>query len=65
MERAKQDAFGPVVNTLVYQDELNQVRADQHTLMKAADEKRCTPDVKTDSHKSCACALTKKQLLRS
>ena len=46
MERAKQDAFGPVVNTLVYQDELNQVRADQHTLMKAADEKRCTPDVK-------------------
>lgn len=46
MERAKQDAFGPVINTLVYQDELNQVRADQHALMKAADEKRCMPDVK-------------------
>jgi hypothetical protein len=45
MERAKRDAFGPVVNTLVYQDELNQVRANQHALMKAADEKRCTPDV--------------------
>ena len=41
MERAKRDAFGPVVNTLVYQDELNQVRANQHALMKAADEKRC------------------------
>jgi len=46
MERASRDAFGPVVNTLVYQDELNQVRSDQHALMKAADEKRCTPDLK-------------------
>jgi len=46
MERASRDAFGPVVNTLVYQDELNQVRADQHALRKAADDKRCTPDLK-------------------
>jgi len=45
MERAKRDTFGPVVNTLVYQDELNQVRANQHALMKAADEKRCAPDL--------------------
>jgi hypothetical protein len=45
MERARRDAFGPVVNTLVYQDELNQVRADGHALIKAGDEKRCAPDV--------------------
>ena len=49
MERAKRDTFGPVVNTLVYQDELNQVRADQHALRKAADEKRCVPDMRPET----------------
>ncbi|MGZ3409765.1 MAG: hypothetical protein ACXWJ6_03525 [Xanthobacteraceae bacterium] len=45
MERAKRDAFGPVVNTLVYRDELNTVRADRLALQKTSDEKRCLPDL--------------------
>ena len=45
MERAARDPFGGVVNTLVYRDELNQVRSNQQALMKAADEKRCAPDI--------------------
>ncbi|HVG52699.1 MAG TPA: hypothetical protein VM867_13780 [Xanthobacteraceae bacterium] len=49
MERANRDAFGPVVSTLVYRDELNSVRADQYALRKAADEKRCTPDIRPQS----------------
>lgn len=46
MERASHDAFGPVVNTLVYRDELNSVRADRQALQKASDEKRCAPDIR-------------------
>ena len=46
MERANRDAFGSAVNTLVYRDELNTVRADQQALQKASDEKRCLPDIK-------------------
>jgi hypothetical protein len=46
MERANRDRFGAVVNTLVYRDELNSVRADQQALQKASDEKRCLPEVK-------------------
>jgi hypothetical protein len=43
MNRAGQGAGGPVVNVLVYQDELNSVRAELQTLRKTADTKRCAP----------------------
>ena len=49
MERANRDAFGPVINTLVYRDELNTVRADRQALQKASDEKRCMPDLQPQS----------------
>jgi hypothetical protein len=45
MERSARGTFGPVVNTLVYRDEINSVRADQQALRKASDEKRCMPDL--------------------
>ncbi|HEY4774103.1 MAG TPA: hypothetical protein VIH40_04720 [Xanthobacteraceae bacterium] len=41
MQRASADPGGRLVNTLVYQDELNSVRAEQRALQKAADDKRC------------------------
>jgi len=43
MTRASEGAGGPVVNALVYQDELNTVRAELQALRKTADEKRCAP----------------------
>jgi hypothetical protein len=45
MERANREAVGPLINVLVYRDELNTVRADHQALQKASDEKRCTPDL--------------------
>jgi hypothetical protein len=43
MSRARDGAGGPVVNALVYQDQLNMVRAELQALRKTADEKRCAP----------------------
>ena len=43
MSRARESAGGPVVNALVYQDELNSVRAEIQALRKTADDKRCAP----------------------
>lgn len=43
MERAGHDASGAIVNTLVYQDELNTVRAQLQELRKVAGDKRCPP----------------------
>jgi hypothetical protein len=43
IERANREPAGVVVGTLVYRDELNQVRANQQALRKAADDKRCAP----------------------
>jgi hypothetical protein len=41
MDRANQDAAGPVVNALVYSNELNTVRAELALLRKTAAEKHC------------------------
>ncbi len=41
MERANQDTFGPVVNLMVYQSDLEQVRADLALLQQTAREKGC------------------------
>ena len=49
MDRANQGTAGPVVNALVYRDQMNMVRADRQALQKAADEKRCMPAVKPQS----------------
>jgi hypothetical protein len=43
MQRAGQGAGGVIVNTLVYQDELNTARAQLVLLRKASDEKHCPP----------------------
>jgi hypothetical protein len=42
MSRASEGAGG-VVNALVYQDQLNTVRAELQALRKTADDKRCAP----------------------
>lgn len=41
MERANQDAAGPLVNAMVYASDLAQVRAEQRLLRRTADEKKC------------------------
>lgn len=43
MDRAGRDTGGAIVNTLVYQDELNTVRAQLQALRKVSDDKRCPP----------------------
>jgi hypothetical protein len=45
IERANREPAGVIVGALVYRDELNQVRANQAALRKAADDKRCTPNL--------------------
>jgi hypothetical protein len=57
MERANRDAVGPLVNVMVYRDELNTVRADHQALQKASDEKRCMPDLKPQTTSSNASSL--------
>jgi hypothetical protein len=46
IERANREPSGVVVSALVYRDELTQVRSNQYALRKAADDKRCAPDIK-------------------
>jgi len=46
MERANRDPVGPFVSNMVYRDEYNAKQADQLALRQAADQKRCTPDLK-------------------
>jgi hypothetical protein len=41
MDRANQDAAGPVVNALVYSNDLNTVRAELALLRKTTAEKHC------------------------
>ncbi len=41
MERANQEAVGPVVNLMVYQSDLEQVRADLALLQRTSREKGC------------------------
>lgn len=41
MDRANQDAAGPLVNALVYSGDLAQVRAEQRLLRRTAIEKKC------------------------
>jgi hypothetical protein len=41
MDRANQDAAGPLVNAMVYAAELEQVRADQRLIQKTIREKNC------------------------
>jgi hypothetical protein len=41
MERANQEAVGPVVNFMVYQSDLEQVRADMALIQQTAREKGC------------------------
>jgi hypothetical protein len=41
MERANQDTMGPVINVMVYQTELQQVRAELELLRQTAREKGC------------------------
>ena len=41
MERADQEAVGPVVNLMVYRSDLEQVRADMALLQRTAQEKGC------------------------
>jgi hypothetical protein len=43
MERANQDAAGPVINAMVYAADLEQVRAEQRLLQKTMREKNCDP----------------------
>jgi|SRR5271165_429107 len=43
MTRASEGAGGPVVNAIVYQDELNTVRVELQALHKTADDKHCAP----------------------
>jgi hypothetical protein len=49
MERSSREATGTVVNALVYQDQLNMARSNRLAAQKAADEKRCAPDIKPQS----------------
>jgi hypothetical protein len=42
MDRANQGTGGPVVNALVYSEELKTVRAELMLLHKTANEKKCT-----------------------
>lgn len=51
MQRANQDPVGPMINVLVYRDELNMVRSNRQALQKASDEKRCLPDIKAEKAK--------------
>jgi hypothetical protein len=44
MQRASQDAAGPVVNALVYSTDLAQARADEKELRATAQEKKCEVD---------------------
>lgn len=46
MQRASQSTGGQVIGTMVYKDEYNTVQGDQLALRKAADDRRCTPDLK-------------------
>jgi hypothetical protein len=41
MERANQDAAGPLVNAMVYAADLEQVRADQRLIQRTMREKNC------------------------
>jgi hypothetical protein len=41
MDRANQDAAGPIVNAMVYSTDLNNVRAELALLRKTAAEKNC------------------------
>ena len=52
MSRASEGAGGGVVNALVYQDQLNTVRAELQALRKTADDKRCAPMIapQTQTH---------------
>jgi hypothetical protein len=50
MSRARESGGGPVVNALVYQDELNTVRAELQALHKTADDKRCAPVINQETH---------------
>jgi hypothetical protein len=50
MGRARDGAGGPVVNALVYHDELNTVRAELQALHKTADDKRCAPVITPEAH---------------
>ena len=50
MSRAREGAGGPVVNALVYQDELSTVRAELQALRKTADDKRCAPVITPETH---------------
>ena len=50
MSRAREGAGGPVVNVLVYQDELSTVRAELEALRKTADDKRCAPVIDPQTH---------------
>ena len=43
MTRAAEATGGQVVNAVVYQDELNSVRAELVALHKTADDKHCAP----------------------
>jgi hypothetical protein len=43
MSRAAEGAGGQVVNAIVYQDELNTVRAELQAVRKTADDKHCAP----------------------
>jgi len=46
MERANQDAAGPLVNAMVYAADLEQVRADQRLIQKTIREKNCDAPAK-------------------
>ena len=50
MSRSREGAGGPVVNALVYQEELNTVRAEIEGLRKTADDKRCAPVITPETH---------------
>jgi hypothetical protein len=41
MERANQDAAGPLINLMVYRADLEQVRADEDLVQQTAIEKHC------------------------
>ncbi len=47
MERANQDTAGPLVNVMVYQTQLQQVRADLELLQRTSREKGCPSIVPT------------------
>jgi hypothetical protein len=45
MSRASAGTGGTAIGALVYRDELMMVRADLRAMQKAADEKRCAPNI--------------------